>query len=331
MSPKVSILVPIYNTSRFIEKCAISLFEQTFQDIEYIFINDCTPDNSIEILKNVIDLYPNRKKYVKILEHQENKGLASSRNTGIANAKGEYILHVDSDDYIDLYAVELLYNKAIQDNADIVMCDASWEWNKTSKLVIQNIGNSNQDCLEMILSGKSPPCVWNKLFKRELYINNRIKALDGVNFGEDYLVTPQLIYFSNKISKVDKPLYHYIQFNTNAYTKNISKKSVYDIISVLNELTRFFKEKEDYFLYREVLLRAKLRKKIEMLMNVSLSDLRELFNIFPEVDDYRDVSFLTFREKISYFFIKNKWVDGFILYRRLYKFLFYLYKVCKGR
>lgn len=68
-----------------------------------------------------------------------------------------------------------------------------------------------------------------------------------------------------------------------------------------------------------------------MLMNVSLSDLRELFNIFPEVDDYRDVSFLIFREKISYFFIKNKWVDGFILYRRLYKFLFYLYKVCKGR
>ncbi|MEG0697951.1 MAG: glycosyltransferase [Algoriella sp.] len=128
MNPKVSILVPIYKVENFIECCATSLFEQNFEHIEYIFVNDKSPDRSIELLKGVIEKYPHRKANVKIIDHQENKGLAGARNTGVENATGEYILHVDSDDYLDLNAIDLLYTKAVETNSDIVTCNYVLEW-----------------------------------------------------------------------------------------------------------------------------------------------------------------------------------------------------------
>ena len=100
-TPKVSMLIPIYGVEKFIERCAISLFEQTYQNIEYIFVNDCTKDDSINVLERVINRYPNRKPFVRIINHTQNKGLAGARNTAVANATGEFIMHVDSDDYVD--------------------------------------------------------------------------------------------------------------------------------------------------------------------------------------------------------------------------------------
>ena len=100
-TPKVSMLIPIYGVEKFIERCAISLFEQTYQNIEYIFVNDCTKDDSINVLERVINRYPNRKPFVRIINHAQNKGLAGARNTAVANATGEFIMHVDSDDYVD--------------------------------------------------------------------------------------------------------------------------------------------------------------------------------------------------------------------------------------
>ncbi len=117
----VSIIVPIYNVEKYIERCAVSLFEQDFEDIEYIFVNDCTPDNSIQILEEVIEKYPNRKSNVKIIHYKANKGLGSARKTGLEQATGEYVLHIDSDDWVELDMVLCLYNKAIETDADIVI------------------------------------------------------------------------------------------------------------------------------------------------------------------------------------------------------------------
>lgn len=99
-NPKVSILVPIYGTELYIEKCARTLFEQTYDNIEFIFVNDCTRDNSVNVLKRVLEEYPLRKSQTRIIEHKENKGLAGSRLTGLQNATGEYVWCVDSDDYV---------------------------------------------------------------------------------------------------------------------------------------------------------------------------------------------------------------------------------------
>jgi glycosyltransferase involved in cell wall biosynthesis len=121
--PKVSIVVPIYGVEKYIERCARSLFEQTFDDIEYIFVNDSTKDASIEVLQTVIEEYPHRKNQIKILHHPENRGLPQARKTGILAAKGDYIINFDSDDWVEHTIIEVVYTKASQDKADIVVCD----------------------------------------------------------------------------------------------------------------------------------------------------------------------------------------------------------------
>ena len=199
MSPKVSILVPVYNVEAFIERCAVSLFEQTFDDIEYIFVNDCTPDNSIEVLKKVIEKYPNRNSHIKIIHHKTNRGLAGARNTGIQNATGDYILHIDSDDYIELDTVRLLYNSALNNDSDMVVCDYILEWKSQRKLILQNWDSSNKEFIKKVLTVEAMPCVWNKLIRRSIYIDNNVKAIEGVNFGEDLSVLPKLLYFAKKI------------------------------------------------------------------------------------------------------------------------------------
>lgn len=98
---KVSVIIPVYNVEKYIEHCARSLMEQTLMDIEYIFVDDCTPDHSMEILQRVLTDYPERLESIRIIHHTQNSGLATVRNTGLQIAQGEYIIHCDSDDWVE--------------------------------------------------------------------------------------------------------------------------------------------------------------------------------------------------------------------------------------
>ncbi|MEG0188215.1 glycosyltransferase family 2 protein [Algoriella sp.] len=331
MNPKVSILVPIYKVENFIECCATSLFEQNFEHIEYIFVNDKSPDRSIELLKGVIEKYPHRKANVKIIDHQENKGLAGARNTGVENATGEYILHVDSDDYLDLNAIDLLYTKAVETNSDIVTCNYVLEWGEVQKEAVQDIGKNKVHFINLMLSAQAIVGVVNKLFRRKLYIDNKITALEGVNYGEDYVTSPRLAYYANSVSKIDIPVYHYIQTNTNSYTKKLTKEHINNILLVFKELTDFFGNKKDYDLYKNAILEGKLRKKIELFFISDSKYWEELSLAFPEVNQITDLSILSLKEKITYRLIENKNFLLLKLYRRTYNFTVYVYQKLKGR
>ena len=106
--PKVSVIIPVYGVEKYIERCARSLFEQTLDDIEYLFIDDCTPDRSVEILKQVLDEYPHRKNQVIIHRMEKNSGQAAVRKWGMLNVAGEYVIHCDSDDWVDIYMYEAM-------------------------------------------------------------------------------------------------------------------------------------------------------------------------------------------------------------------------------
>ena len=120
---KVSVIVPVYNVAKWIERCARSLFEQTLEDMEFIFVDDASPDESISILKRVMLDYPRRACQVNIVTHEANLGSSYARNTGMTVAKGEYIAYCDSDDWVsnDMYAS--LYEEAKRSDADICYCD----------------------------------------------------------------------------------------------------------------------------------------------------------------------------------------------------------------
>ena len=120
---KVSMVVPVYNAAPFIERCARSLFEQTMDDIEYVFVDDGSTDDGIAKLLSVLEEYPNRKPNVKIVHHAKNSGTAETRKDGCKSATGEYLIYIDSDDYADLTMAEKMYAKAKESDADMVVCD----------------------------------------------------------------------------------------------------------------------------------------------------------------------------------------------------------------
>lgn len=233
---KVSVVIPVYGVQNFIERCAFSLFNQTMKDVEYIFVNDATPDKSIEILKKVISQYPERK--VILIEHSENKGLPAARNTGLGFATGEYIFHCDSDDYVETNMLEQLYNKAVETDADIVWCDWFLSFNKNERYMKEPSYFTVKDAIVGMLSGAMKYNVWNKLAKRSLYIDNDICFPNGYAMGEDMTMI-RLISCAKKIAYVSDAFYHYIRINMNAYTRSVNVKALNDLRHNVSETLRF--------------------------------------------------------------------------------------------
>ena len=120
MIPKVSVIITIYNREKYIEDCARSLFEQTLDDVEFIFVDDASTDNSVMILRELLKNYPKRMDLTRVICLENNGGRAVARQIGIDNSIGDYVIHVDSDDWIDLDMLEKLYEKAKETDADIV-------------------------------------------------------------------------------------------------------------------------------------------------------------------------------------------------------------------
>lgn len=207
---KVSILVPVYNVEKYIARCAQTLFTQTYPNIEYIIVDDCSTDGSVEELRHVLTRYPSLQKQVSILSHTKNQGLAASRLTALRQATGDYVLNVDSDDYIATNMVELLVNSAIKNNADIVICDFMHVYPNGTEFHKQvDPPSTPHKCMEAVLNGTMHAAVCNKLIRRTLYTDNQIYPTQGIDMREDLSVTYRLFYFANTISYVNKPLYYY--------------------------------------------------------------------------------------------------------------------------
>lgn len=225
--PKVSIVVPIYGVEKYIERCARSLFEQTFEDIEYIFVNDCTKDASIEVLQSVIEEYPHRKDQIKFLHHDVNKGLPQARKTGILASTGEYIINFDSDDWVDTNTIEKLYNKALEDNADLVICDyyiSDGKHHRFQKGIDSTL--DKYELIEQLCQMTFSWAVWNKLIKRDLFTD---VIYPIYSYAEDMALVFQLIVKAEKISHAPCPLYYYY-CNPQSITRTLTINRVLDNI-----------------------------------------------------------------------------------------------------
>lgn len=172
MEYKVSVIIPVYKVETFIERCVRSLMEQTMTDVEYVFIDDASPDSSITILRRVLVDYPERISHVKILAHTENKGLPAARNTGLAVASGEYIFHCDSDDFVEKDLLSTLYEAAYREKADIVWSDYYISYPDNERYLKQPSYDTPEAALKGMLHGRMKYNVWNKLVKRNLYIDH---------------------------------------------------------------------------------------------------------------------------------------------------------------
>ena len=239
--PKVTVIVPIYNVEKYLARCIDSLVNQTLNEIEIVLVNDGTKDSSGKIAMQYAKQYKEKIIYLE----KENGGLSDARNYGLAYAKGEYIAFLDSDDYIEKNAYEEMYNKAIEENADYVECDFIWEYpNKKRKDKCYQYNNKK----EMLAFARV--VAWNKLIKREIIEENNIRFPKGLRY-EDIEFTYKLIPHLNKICYVDQCFIHYIQRKNSI--ANVQNEKTAEIFEILDNVIRYYKEKNLFEEYRNEL------------------------------------------------------------------------------
>mgnify|MGYP005769349231 FL=1 len=232
---KVSIIVPIYNTSKYLNGCIKSLLHQTLEDIEIILINDGSTDESESIIKKYKD---KRIKYIS----KKNEGIGKTRNLGIDTATGEYLSFIDSDDYIEPNFCEVMYEKAIKDKCDIVICDYYEDHNYGLKEIrfptFKDASlKENPDILNMVNLG---PC--NKIYKRSLFKNKENRFVENLKY-EDAPLVVKLLLNAKKIGKIDDCLAHYV-IHENSETTTRDER-IFDIIKITDIMVNDLK-KHDY-------------------------------------------------------------------------------------
>ncbi|WP_417124327.1 glycosyltransferase family 2 protein, partial [Phocaeicola sp.] len=204
-APKISVLIPVYNVENYVERCITSVLNQTMQEgVEVIIVNDCTPDRSMEIIRETLCVHLKKNGMtVRIVEHKINRGLAAVRNTAMNYATGDYIIHIDSDDYIEPDLLEEMYSKAVEMDADIVIADHWDEYRDCSIYVKSSVDDNGDMIYSQLIRGKST-YLWDKLIKRSLYLANHIVWQEGMDWKEDFKTTIPLCFFARKIVGIPK-------------------------------------------------------------------------------------------------------------------------------
>ena len=239
---KITVIVPVYNMEKYIERCLKSLLSQTLEDIEIIVVNDGSTDKSKEIILDFLESYGNI-----IYKEKENEGVAVARNYGLKAASGEYITFLDPDDYIEKDMYEKMYNKAKEEEeeADLVECDFYWEYPNKKK---QDVGKVYLGKKDMLVNVRVMP--WNKLIKKSIIQDNNIRFPKGLKY-EDVEFTYKLVPYCNKVSFVKKPFVHYMQREDSAsYSYN---EKVADIFLVLDDVIEYYRSNGIYEEYKEEL------------------------------------------------------------------------------
>ena len=284
---KVSILVPVYGVERYIEKCATSLFRQTYNDIEYIFVNDCTKDNSIEVLTRVINNFPHLSNRIKIINHSTNKGLSGARNTALLACSGEYVMPFDSDDYLsDDNAVLSIVNAIESNNADAVLFNMQHVYPDKTYIPKINIPKATPDIVKSILKREIPVCLCGGVYKKSLFTSHGILSVEGLSMGEDYVVKPRILYYASKIVYIDKAYYCYLHSNESSYTNSFNFSRLTDLSKCMEILRSFFRDIPDSENYIHDIDIADTQTLSEIYINCAMGngtidDMKKIKNMIP--------------------------------------------------
>lgn len=325
MKIKVSVIVPVYNVEKFIDKCLNSLVKQSLKEIEIIVVNDGTKDNSQKIIDKYVKKYPDKiKSYIK-----ENGGQGSARNYGLKKATGEYIGYVDSDDFVEKDMYKKLYNKAKENNYDIVVCgNYNVSEDYQNKNIDAFINNYNTD-LENIFFGKM--AVWNKIYKRDILIKNKLEFKEKVWY-EDLAFTLKAIMNSNTFAFIDEPLYDYL-IREGSTMNNSNVKRNLEILDAFNDILSYIQhnKKEEYFskieflaidhIYISAIVRVLKAEADDKVKRETINKLIDYMNKkFPNYKNNKYINTLSKNRKIIYKLINIK----------MYGLINLIFKVKKG-
>lgn len=305
---KISVIVPVYGVEKYIRKNIVSLLEQKYEDLEFVFVDDCSKDRSMDVLNAFLPLF--KENSIKIIRQAYNQGVGAARLAGLINSTGDYIWFVDSDDWINSKA-SIILSKIIKEyKPDII------QFSHIEKTIDKNIIRINNGVtLENLLWLKTYPALWRNVFRREFLIENDIYPVAGINYAEDfemlsraYALTKDIVLLSNAF------LYNYNNTNVNSYTHNIDQKSLCFCIDVCNSIYNFYESKKIIDSVKSCFIYVYLRWFIEISnkdnkysgMNVAYNN---IMNMYPKL-------FQIVNRCMKY---KQSWLLLFLL--RIYRFL----------
>lgn len=300
--PKVSVIVPIYGVEKYIKRCVKSLFAQTLDSIEFIFIDDCTPDRSMELLEAEIEnkrlRFAEMNWTVRTVRMPTNSGLPTVRRHGIQLASGDYIIHCDSDDWVDVTAYEKLYRCAVENNYDIVYCDY-FKSDGTSLKYVKQVEK------ERFMLGP----MWNKLVRATLYHNDIDYPIN--NKAEDGALMMQLSYYSKTRGHISEALYFYF-FNPesicNVPTVEACLSRHQQECNNLDLRINFLKEHGMLEETKDYIISWKLASRKNLLPLVGETEYYEKWNnTYPEINNSVLLCpKVAFRSKLGYMIVKLK-------------------------
>lgn len=284
--PKVSVIVTIYNREKYIEKCVRSLMEQTLDDVEFVCVDDASTDASLLKLNRVLEDYPNRKSMVNIICLENNAGRAIARQIGIEHVKGEYVIHVDSDDWVDKDMLELLYTKAKETNADIVGCNLTHEYGTHQQIFKQSYSGDVEEDIRRLLNGRLFPSLCTSLTRTDLIKEHHITFPQGLDTGEDLLFNLSLYLVAHKVVGIDNPSYHYRHTEDSGSFQH-TEKSINSVIEVACRIETLMRETGNYKKYEKDILFRKFSMKCALVTDFKNDAYnKKWLNLFPETHSF---------------------------------------------
>lgn len=283
MSANLSVIIPVYGAERTIERCAESLFSQTLDNIEYVFVNDCTLDRSIAVLQSVIDRYPARRPQVKIVDMPVNSRQAAARNAGLSHATGEYVIHCDPDDWVDSRLYKTMFDTAIRENLDIVACDyiIENENNNAIHVKLPKVKNPMEvlNCRQYYILSL---CV--HMVRRNIITDNALSFFPDINCSEDVGFMSRVFAVSDCIGHISEDYsYHYYK-NEQSITNGLDRPEIVEQrIECLRLIDEFMIARGMDYRNMSMLLRLKRDIKNLYLKNESLD---KWVKLFPEVCEW---------------------------------------------
>lgn len=275
-APKVSVIVPIYHSEPYLSRCCRSLFCQTLDDIEYLFIIDGPSVAAEQIIAETLTGYPERQSQVKIFKHPENKGISYCRQEGHDQAKGEFLYHCDSDDWLEPEAMQKAYELAIKENADLVFFDYVRHYEDSGKEIVYRSVHVEQG----IISTMDGP-LYNKLIRKYLITTESLSFPADINWGEDLCMSVLLQILATRIIYIPQVFYHY-HLHADSFTADIQEKKYQQLVSCPLFVEQELKKRQLSDQYSFLLQQMKFEVKEYYLIHPKLHDIKKWQSIYPE-------------------------------------------------
>lgn len=307
----LSVIIPIYNTAPYLERCVVSLMEQKLEEgIEYIFVNDCSTDNSYELLHALLSRYSGRAHQIHVYTTPWHSGIGAARALGMSHAKGDYIIHCDSDDWVSLDAYQSLAKRILDTSADLILTDFFIE--EESNTI--RISYPERSICQRLSTGLWW-MLWSHAIKRSLLLRHDLCIESSFNYWEDMDFLMRVYHFANDIAYLHNPIYHYNRRNPFGLTRHSNTLSMLDpCLLVINHLTDFYRQQEIESPLRLMELKRSTR---DLFLQSDPVDWNSWLKLFPDSWRYLWHDSCV---KLSYRLVYTMASKGFILPLRIYRF-----------